>query len=346
MHPQVIETCRVRPTMPYWHADWCSLTVKAGSLENQEKTVWAIKHALRPIGAVRTEWQEGTGRHGYTHCINLRDWPSARIMWGGTDEQGVHISIGGAPLAALEAYGQQLASAQGRQWALDTLIKACQSTKLGWYCTRLDVALDNEKLSTTAMMMQKATGGLITRLQREEIRGVAKQGFGTFYLGSREGETYVRCYDKAGHLAGGDTIAYRDLAPWHRLEVEFKAERAQRLLVDYISRGQVALIAAVDSVVSFRVKDGDANPTRRERQDWWQAWCGVAPHAPRPPKPKRLEDLEVKMNWLAYQAGATMRAYVDEYGLAALHSAIDDIVTFDKMRHPHTPGVPALPTNG
>lgn len=317
-----------RPVMPTWHVDWWAATIAAATPEAQERVVQVL---TARVGAAVTgaphgtgQWAKTIGRHGYHSAITLRDWPGVTVQWEGTPEQGVHLSISGQPLAALRARSGECTGCWVDMKALDGIMDECGQT---WGLSRLDIACDNEILTPAGVLMQKATGGLVTRLAKVREHSEAGRGQGTVYLGSRESEVFVRVYDKADEQSQGDDVTRRALAPWYRLEVEAHDERANRVLDAWRKHGHRGIMGEVDRVLSFRNLGGDTNVSRRDCQDWW---LGLMKGEPRrePVVPKRPTDasLDLRLTWATAHVGGLLAQVADERGYDAARAWLDESI--------------------
>jgi len=279
----------------------------------------AVKVLARAFQPLQSEWEAAIGHHGYTRASQLAAWPGVRLQWYGSEAQGIHLTVSGKPLQALGA----ALGAQEAPWAeLRHLLAALDAMHADVAVRRLDVAWDNVRLSPMGAIFQQSAGGLVTRLQKEAQQSARGQGLGTWTLGNRAGGAFVRVYDKAAEMSGGDRVLMAALARWYRLEVEYHDERAERVAARFREQGVPGVLAEVDAVVSFRNKEDDPNPSRRSWQDWWaEALADAAPAVRRPPKPTRDVDMESQLSWLR-QASASILAgaeamrgseYVDEW---------------------------------
>lgn len=316
LHPEREAT--TRPVMPMWSIDWLSATLHPhgdhATYDGQSNVVRRLVLALdRPLHGAEEKpaWTRSAGRHGYTCAVSPYQWPGLRIEWAGTEAQGIHVSISGKA-------SQRLSAEDGGQavpWPLRLTDWLARHGDVS--ITRLDVALDTETYSPSAVLLARTVGVLVTRLQKGPQQTSERgRGNGTVTLGSRKGLVYVRAYDKADEQAGKDAAKRRALGPWYRLEFEYHDERANRVMDAWREHGWAGVAGEIDATVSFRTpQDGDGNTARWPLQSTWAEILGTAPVPPvARVATERDRTLQEKADWLRTTGAGILAKLMREYG--------------------------------
>lgn len=199
-------------------------------------------------------------RFGYTQCVGVEGC-GISIMWAGaTDSMGVHLQLSGSGLKFLKDRGQ------------DILEFFRTIKQMGAKLRRFDLAWDCVGYGRNAAYYRDkhTSGELVTRLRKAtwtESRLGDGPSAGTFYLGSRQSNIFVRCYDK-GVLAGEEDLT--------RIEMELKNERAEFAFELYLKEKVEKLGGLLRSVIDLRVDNGTTNVTYWKVEEIWVQMLGRA----------------------------------------------------------------------
>lgn len=176
---------------------------------------------VEPRNTLPRDWAyTGKGRHGYRHAFSSKGSGTALQIEGSVAGQGSHWQASGDALNAL------------RQSRSDEDIVA-YFVAAEWKCTRIDIALDvRDDARITPVILSKwlSAGALKPPSRTHNLTvgsGVSGVIGSTLYIGSRSSETFVRVYDKAAEQ-GWDV---GDGSVWTRIELELKADTAQRAML-------------------------------------------------------------------------------------------------------------------
>lgn len=227
------------------------------------------------------------GAMGYTHGYRL---PGAGVILYNPHrpDMGVHVSL---PSGALALCPHDPSSLIGLVLGV------------GGKFTRVDVALDTDKVHISTVIDAIKRGDLVSRsIQRTYQGSFVDDGF-TVYIGARSSDRFVRIYNKAAEQKTGDGQT------WTRAEVEFKKGQAH-IAACHIHQG-VDLRSLVFSAIDFRDRRADSNTSRCPRLAWWETWVGVVERVS-----FAVETVErtVKQayDWVVRQCAPTL-AFLDKY---------------------------------
>jgi DNA relaxase NicK len=136
----------------------------------------------------------------------------------------------------------------------------------------------------------------------------------TFYLGSRNSDTFIRIYNKAAQmLASGEVPEHEN---WVRCEVELKRKRAAKLFSEWIEQGYARDYAAgiLRGALDFRTQTDDKTVTRWPVKAWWQAFIGDV-QAVKVTIEGVVTTLQEKVEWVATQVAPTLAMIEDAFGV-------------------------------
>lgn len=149
----------------------------------------------------------------YTDAVELI--PAGRLDWNRLKpSQGSLVTLAGDALRAIEAYGID-----------KTYLSEYASQNANLSVTRIDLAVDVVGVSEAPTDVIKAweAGEIKTRARGcKQIHGWCKEkkrDGNTVYVGSRDGENYLRVYDKGSQKKLDDLL-------WSRVELELKGGKA------------------------------------------------------------------------------------------------------------------------
>jgi hypothetical protein len=246
--------------------------------------------------------QASKPRNGYT--IAQTDNNGVVLLWNSNDNSmGHHVVFSGSALRNLFECSQVSSLA---------LLRACIDA--GLRVSRLDMAKDctGEKIDGQAIyqsLKQGNNGGTARNISRIENA----QGGQTIYVGSRQSERFIRCYDKAAET--GDFTKQ-----WWRLEVETKGDVA-RIVADALSTGADPS-SIFDSIATKMVGSIIGTPLEQFFSSGMVPW-GV-------PKIEKMTDRE---KWIAEQViAAVARHYIDNPNSEAIRNLRDMLDKIDKQR--------------
>jgi phage replication initiation protein len=200
--------------------DWLRFRAKAEPRDILE----AIRPAYGPIGEHLTLESLDRGILGFRSActIKLGDMPLGRMDFGGESQRGwVRVDIGG----------------KGCEWVNDWSeihrVEELESAQL----RRLDIALTTwEGEINHDMVVQAHAAGRFTIRRPPELRQIISsdpRAGRTCYIGKRDADKFMRCYEKGFELAAkyaarapGEIISIdgKKIEDIYRCEVEFKAE--------------------------------------------------------------------------------------------------------------------------
>ena len=190
-----------------WTIDWLSTTFK-GSLTDTD-----VRDAVA-FGFPKRAWTVGTPHFGYSTMLQH---PMGHFIMSnpGRPEMGVHLSIGGRALKAMDEGGHTPLSML--QWSL----------REGGKTTRIDLAIDvfDEEIDISAMARSKQVDGAKGSARGRKLME-GEDGGRTLYIGSRQSDKFFRIYDKA--VETGDRSR-----PWTRFELEIKGDTAKKVAFEF-----------------------------------------------------------------------------------------------------------------
>jgi hypothetical protein len=246
--------------------------------------------------------QASKPRNGYT--IAQTDNNGVVLLWNSNDNSmGHHVVFSGSALRNLfECAG------------VSSLALLRASIDAGLRISRLDLAKDctGEKIDGQAIYQSLKQGnraGTARNISRIENA----QGGQTIYIGSRQSERFVRCYDKAAET--GDFTKL-----WWRLEIETKCEVA-RLVANALVQGtdpDRIFDSTIEKMVG-RLADVSLGAFVTDGKIEW----GI-------PKIEKMTDRE---KWIADQViAAVARHYIDNPNSEAVRNLRDMLDKIDKQR--------------
>jgi hypothetical protein len=184
-----------------------------------------VPDALRPFFGFEGQYLElsrrGRGWLGYESSADIRVLGAnvGIAAWGGAHQKGwTHVSLSGSGCAWVQDWDR----------AQDSL----QSLS-GWENRRVDIALDTfaRESSHESVLAAYRSGGFTTSgrpPKLQQIIGEDPADGRTIYIGVREGDKFLRCYEKGRQLAAGQPgLTHIDgvpVADWYRVEAELKVK--------------------------------------------------------------------------------------------------------------------------
>lgn len=196
------------------------------------------------------------------------------VHWHTTEPgQKVLINLGGDALANL---------------GMDPLTLLEKLEKLKFQVTRMDWAKDDtEGLLDLGVIKDKLLKGeVVTRFSKwgcneSGVIGGDEVGGQTIYIGNRQSESFLRCYDKAAQIAA-QTGEEPDEDPRIRVELEIKKRKAQELFSQILEMHRAGgdvpalILGVIYGLVDFKEPNStDNNKWRWETCLWWLNFLGV-----------------------------------------------------------------------
>lgn len=134
--------------------------------------------------------------------------------------------------------------------------------------TRADYAIDDHEGLVTLERITNANDNdcIVTRWTKMSCIKNMKGAGWTVYVGSRNGETMLRVYDKAAEQ--GVT------GHWVRVELETKGKLADNLARLVLSEGNQAVIGQLNRRIRFVEPSSDTNKRRWNTSSWWETFLG------------------------------------------------------------------------
>lgn len=288
--------------------DWFTCTFRqAGGWSRDDILLLCATLAL-PL----KDYESGGGFLGYGE--------SYRFPWGivgfGGDSQAETccFSLNGSGIAFLLASG------------IDPLTTFRVMIGMGAKVTRFDIALDDyagflsyERLSNSigagAYVSTSRAGIAETRShvkRGDSFTGRDDQGF-TFYVGSRQSETFARIYNKAAEQ--------KEDRHHVRVELEIKGQKADATFRAWLGVDFAAVFACglARRVIDFKEPGKDSNVSRHKTCAWWEAFLSycdkirVVVVSARPTK-----TVESVINWIARQVAPSLFVVYRALGPGAL----------------------------
>jgi hypothetical protein len=271
-----------------------------------------IEHLALPVESFE---DGGGGLLGWQNHLALDGLSGAKIAWGGQSGTA-YLSLSAS---ALEFY----ADVRG----LDVIGFIEHLVSIGARVTRLDLALDDHEGRVTRRRLKaaEAAGGVVTRLSGPTW--VESPGGWTLYHGSLESRgTIVRIYDKAGERGRPD------LAPWVRVEVELRGDKAEAVTRELLQRNWSGAVAAgvLRGLVDYR-EPSNGDPNHKHRWPvlpWWGDLLSDAEVLRFSTPRGALRTVEDDYRYLAAQMSRLMARVSEVYGPEAL----EDIATAGRER--------------
>lgn len=243
----------------------------------------------------------------YTHAVLLA--PAGRIDWSVSNpKQGALVTFTGEDLRLIEMEGID-----------KTYLAEHVALRADLSATRVDLAVDCVGIENGPTKLYKAwqAGKAKTRAQKcTQIHGKDNEGNATgntVYVGSREGDVFLRVYDK-GLQAGLDDLL------WCRIELELKKSKAKLATKGVASVGVNQTVAsALDNYIEF------------PSVPWWREMRAGLPSAD-----KSIMQGEQHMNkessWLREQAlPAVIQALLnrEDFVIDAVIEALETLERWD-----------------
>lgn len=214
------------------HIDWLAVTTKVSGSDRQKSVAEQVIFLL----GGPTIWRLGRGLSGYES--SYRHGSGAVVLFGGTDDMGVHLSL---PSQALAYFG-------------DVLFEVLDGWD--WEASRIDIAVDTD--AVTVDWVLENLDSVVTKTKHRVLVTDLVTGGKTLYLGSpKSGRKLIRIYDKAAQSSS--------LSVWTRVEVQLRKEFARAAY--RALRNGVPLADILKRSVDFREPgDGDVYRLDRLRQ--------------------------------------------------------------------------------
>lgn len=245
------------------------------------------------------EVQEFSSARGYDKsavlpCGGTVHWHTTR------PEQKVLINLGGEALANL---------------GMNPLVLMTKLNALDFQVTRMDWAKDDTKglIDLGTIRRKLLRGEVATHFTKwgTNESGVIGEGAPdgeTIYIGNRQSESFVRCYDKAAQNVaknGGERLPH-----WARVELEIKRRKAQVLWAEILQvhrkNGDVAalILGLMLNLVDFKEPGVHKDRRRWETCPWWSEFLGIGAKVPITVPKSEVTLIEAK-RWLLDQVGIT-----------------------------------------
>lgn len=231
--------------------DWLAFTIPCPQDTELKAVVDRVQSWLPPFTAPLER-----GMMGYSEGVILPG--EGRLLWNNDrPDMGVHVEMPSKCLKLLDA----------------DVIEFCGRIKLaGGKATRVDVALDTDKVHMSQVVQAQEAGNLVSRAQDRRLIYNYRDGSQTLYVGSPSSRRLVRFYDKALEQQTKTGVEFSGV--WTRCEVQFRREQAD-LVCEYIGLG-VSLVDVVNSTVDFRDSSVGSQINRCPQLEWWVTWVGQA----------------------------------------------------------------------
>ena len=284
----------LRVTLPDTPETWAGLGAWLGEVTD------------RPIG-----WRGWYSHSAYVLDGGLLGWCEDPDM---AERQGVLVDLPGKACACL---GDDLVPFL--RWCVDA----------DGHVARADFALDDfeGRLTRERILEAEAVGGMVTRwrggIHKYETVERGKVKDWTFYIGSRDSESFMRIYDKAaeqrkkrGGRAGTPAAPAGTPAVWVRCELECKGKFAHALAEEVLARGGEAVTEQIARRIRFaEASETDTNRRRWLTADWWADFLGsVVPGAALVAGEAVRATIEAMCGWVEHAAGSTIATILDAYG--------------------------------
>ncbi len=236
------------------HIDWLAVTTRVSGSDGQKSVA---EQVISLLGGP-TVWRLGRGLSGYES--SYRHNSGAVVLFGGTDDMGVHLSL---PSQALAYFG-------------DVLFEVLDGWD--WEASRIDIAVDTD--AVTVDWVLENLDSVVTKTKHRVLVTDLVTGGKTLYLGSpKSGRKLIRIYDKAAQSSS--------LSVWTRVEVQLRKEFARAAY--RALRNGVPLSDILKRSIDFR-EPGDGDIYRRRRLPWWESLVGVGNSSFRFPSRVRLDE--------------------------------------------------------
>lgn len=247
LQSESLSPCDINPGVV---VDWLSFTLPLASAEH----IPGVIHELRQLFGGSEILDRGMS--GYTMCLPILGG-TAKVLWHpGRVEMGVHVDL---PAAALHVMDNEEILGDVREflsWLLDREA----------HITRLDLAIDTDKVAMSQIVAAQESGDLVSRAQDRRLIHNYRDGSQTLYIGATRSDRMVRFYDKAKQQKLEGVV-------WTRAEIQHRRQHAQRV-AEIIVAGTVDPVAIFNACLDFREAASDTNSARRVRCEWWQSWVG------------------------------------------------------------------------
>jgi len=201
------------------------------------------------------------GMYGYASAALV--YESGRVLWGGSDDMGVHVSL---PSSAISLSG------------FDPISLLVDLRKLGMRFTRVDLAADDfEGILNLDSIEHCTKNGLFASRWRKWLYNEDSGGGRTWYYGDSQSDARMRIYDKAAERrgAGEDYQGH-----WVRVELRLKDERADAAvsyIIQHLDGWHGWACGVIRGYIDFKDdSSSDSNATRRKTALWWDRFLQSA----------------------------------------------------------------------
>lgn len=227
--------------------DWFSFTLKNMSVEEVISDVLQVPLVL---------FEDTNGRNGYKDGFS---YGGLYVYYNGRPDMGVLVQVSGDGCRLLE-------SMQNFTWKF--WLKVLFTLEA--HFTRLDIAIDEyeDYLNLDRIWDYCSKCNVVSPFK--SVRNLEERSIADFdkitrtiNFGDRSSRVYIRIYDKALQK-GIDSV-------WNRLEIEFKQERCQQVLLYYLNNDvDLGFLAfgCLNTYLRF-VDDDDTNRSRKNNAIWW-----------------------------------------------------------------------------
>jgi len=280
--------------------------------------------------------------HTFVNCKGLNGYSdgmrfgSISIFWGGTNNAGtVMVNMSGQGCRDFETFSSH------KDWS--ELFAVLLSDSDNYHITRLDVAYDDHTGVIDIWMMKKeaeARNWISKFSDIHIISGCVEKDI-DIQFGSQSSEVFFRCYDKAKekHCEEG--------THWIRFELQLRRDRARRFMEIYLENKEQGIgttfFGVVNNYVRFVKPSDDSNKSRWPLAKWWLRFLENLGKISVYTKCDQEYNLDRMANYISYQAGNAIDAFIELFGTEGLKNLIDsrqskpnpkykDIVNKEKLR--------------
>lgn len=296
--------------------DWLSFTIKKGMSPFDVMALFGLDPG---------DFTEGKGAFGYK-CSYRHTIKSLSVLYDGTEDMGVHISVtGSSVLYFLECFYQkhsdcvtpfgtmvyEVVSDDAFSFDFTVLADVLKLILDNGQLTRFDIAIDDIgcKFFTMCDLSEIFDrGDYVSKFKKfREVKERTKHKVGghSIYLGSRESELMLRIYDKFLEQSGKKKEVS---GPWVRWELEFHNDRASAVAALLVAGENLSFVAVGVLAGYLRLVEGDkTRASRCSVLPLWKKFISTIKEIRlyKPSEPKTLDD---KKAWMLRQVAPTFCA--------------------------------------
>jgi phage replication initiation protein len=278
--------------------DWLEFTIHG--MDEEEVIVKVLKLKLADFMDLPK------GRYGYK---GQKVSGHISVLFNGTDDMGVHVILSGWGCREYEVSS--------------TILELMDRIMLyDGNCTRIDMAMDDKtgEIIPFEKIKKSIRQGYVSsrwKTSAEYIKRKLNDGeiIGqTVTVGSRKSKMFMRIYDKA--------MEQGIESPWIRIEMEIRAERAEKLQNILLFEDNIGRVYAriINNYIRFLEPSSDSNRSRWPTAPWWENLIREIGKLSltRKPADRTVEDVR---EWVKQQVGPSLALLVLADG-----GAVDDII--------------------